>query len=65
VQDGLSPTRLRLLEYAEKRLGAAELAKRLKTREENIAAWKRGGSSIPNTKLLALADLIDELDRRD
>jgi hypothetical protein len=37
----------------------------LKVDESRIKAWMAGGLEIPNTKLLALADLIDEIDKQE
>jgi hypothetical protein len=50
-----------LLEQAAKRLGRTELAKRLNVPEELLEAWIGGNASMPDRKLLALADLIEKL----
>jgi len=50
-----------LLERAAKRLGRAELAKRLNVPESLLAAWIGGNASMPDRKLLVLADLIEKL----
>ncbi len=57
-------TKQRLLEYAVKRLGRDVLAKRLKADEAKVQAWMGGHGVIPDRTLLALADLIDELDTK-
>jgi hypothetical protein len=57
-------SRQRLLEYAAERLGRKELATRLKVDEAHLDAWMLGAMEVPNRKLLALADLIDELDKQ-
>ena len=56
-------TRQRLLEYAAHRLGQDQLAARLKIPEGMLKSWIDGHVEVPNRKLLALADLIDELDK--
>ena len=53
----------RLLQYATERLGMPELAARLKVSEAVIRVWMQGGSAMPNTKRLALADLVHSLTR--
>ena len=54
--------RQRLLGYLIQRLGRAEAANRLKATEDMLEAWHAGHATMPNRKLLVLADLIDELD---
>ena len=53
----------RLLEYAAKRLGRAALAARLKVPEKMVADWIDEGAEMTNSKALALADLVQELNR--
>ena len=54
--------RQRLLEYAAQQIGRAEVAKRLKVPEEKLAGWMAdGGDAMPDSKLGALADLIDSI----
>ena len=54
-------TKQNLLEMAAKRIGRAELAKRLNVPESLLEAWMRGLASMPDRKLLALAELLDQL----
>ena len=53
----------RLLAYAAERLGKGEVAARLNVSVDTVDAWMTGVIAIPNRKLLALADLIDEIDK--
>jgi hypothetical protein len=55
--------RQRLLKYAEERIGRTELALQLKVPEASVEAWIEGAASMPNRKVLVLADLIDSLDQ--
>jgi DNA-binding transcriptional regulator YiaG len=55
-------TKQRLLEYAAQRLGRDVLAARLKVDEPTVQKWIEGQGEMPNRTLLALADLIDEID---
>ena len=55
--------RPRLLKYAEERLGRTELALQLKVSEAAVEAWIQGAATMPNRKVLILADLIDSLDQ--
>jgi DNA-binding transcriptional regulator YiaG len=57
-------TTQRLLEYAAQRLGCDVLAGRLKVSEATVQDWRAGHGVMPNRVLLALADLIDELDNK-
>jgi hypothetical protein len=55
-------TKQRLLEYAARRLGGRkELAGRLKVDESLLAAWMDGHATMPDRKLVILADLIADL----
>jgi hypothetical protein len=54
-------TRLRLLKLAVKRYGRDELAKRLRIGPEQIDDWVNGERTVPNTKILAVIDLLDRL----
>ena len=51
----------RLLKYAAEKLGADELAKRLKVSEDDLLRWMEGRGEIPARKTLALADLVIKL----
>jgi len=53
----------RLLEFAAQRLGRAELAARLKVTEGTLANWMDGSADMTNSKALALADLVQQLNR--
>ena len=55
-------TRQRLITVAVQHFGRDTLARRLKTSPEVIDAWDKGQEPIPNAKLLALIDLLDEMD---
>ncbi|MEA3191745.1 MAG: hypothetical protein QOD26_78 [Betaproteobacteria bacterium] len=46
---------------AANRIGKEELAKRLNCPVSLIDAWMSGHASMPDRKLLMLADLIDKL----
>lgn len=54
-------TKQNLLEMAAKRIGRAELAKRLNIPESLLEAWMGGHASMPDRKLLKLAELLDQL----
>ena len=54
-------TKQNLLRMAAQRLGPAELAKRLNVPESLLTAWMSGHASMPDRKLLILADLLDKL----
>ena len=54
-------TKQGLLAQAAKRLGKAELAKRMNTPESLLEAWMSGHASMPDRKLLALAEILDQL----
>src|SRR3954469_8796422 len=54
-------TRLRLLKLAVKRYGRDDLAKRLRIGPEQLDSWISGERNVPNTKILALIDLLDRL----
>ena len=56
--------RQRLLRYAEERIGRTELALQLKVTEATLEAWLQGAATMPNRKVLILADLIDSLNQR-
>jgi len=53
--------RQRLLELAVRRIGKAELAKRLNSPPHLLDAWVSGHATMPDRKLLDLARIIDEL----
>jgi hypothetical protein len=54
-------TKQNLLRMAAGRLGNAELAKRLNIPESLLQAWIGGHASMPDRKLLRLAELLDQL----
>jgi hypothetical protein len=54
-------TKQNLLRMAAGRLGHAELATRLKIPESLLEAWIGGHASMPDRKLLLLAELLDQL----
>jgi len=55
-------TRQRLVTLAVQHFGAEELAKRLKTSRGVIDSWDKGQQPVPSAKLLALIDLLDDMD---
>jgi len=54
-------TKQNLLRMASARIGQAELAKRLNIPESLLQAWIGGHASMPDRKLLLLAELLDQL----
>ena len=54
-------TRLRLLKLAVKRYGREDLAKRLRIEPDQLDHWISGERAVPNTKILAVIDLLDRL----
>ena len=46
---------------AAARVGRADLAQRLSVQESLLEAWMQGVASMPDAKLRALAELIQEL----
>ena len=54
-------TKQNLLAMAAERIGREELARRLNVPETLLAAWMGGHASMPDRKLLLLAQIIDEL----
>jgi hypothetical protein len=44
-----------------KQVMAADLAKRLRIGPEQLDSWISGERHVPNTKILALIDLLDRL----
>ena len=54
-------TKQRMLEQAAKHLGRERLAARLNVPQTLLQAWIDGHASMPERKLLALADLLEEL----
>ena len=57
----LADTKLQLLRQAAKLVGNEELAKRLNVPLTLLEAWLRGLATMPDRKLLTLADLLDKL----
>jgi len=56
-------TKQRLLREAAKVVGKEELAAQLRVPQELLDAWMRGLATMPDRKLLALADLLDRFGR--
>lgn len=54
-------TKQNLLRMAASRMGNADLAERLKVPESLLQAWISGHASMPDRKLLLLAELLDAL----
>jgi hypothetical protein len=54
-------TRARLLKLAVRRYGREDLAKRLRVGPEQLDDWITGERAVPNTKILAVIDLLDRL----
>ena len=52
-------TKQRLLREAAQLMGQLELAQRLKVSESQLAGWIQGETTMPDRKLLALADVLD------
>jgi hypothetical protein len=57
----MSDTKLQLLRQAAKLVGNEELAKRLNVPLTLLEAWLHGLATMPDRKLLPLADLLDKL----
>jgi hypothetical protein len=51
-----------LLSMAAQRLGRENLATRLDSSDSLLTAWMSGRASMPDSKFLTLAALVDELD---
>jgi hypothetical protein len=58
-------TKQRLLKEAVKLLGKDELAAQLRVPQQLLDAWVRGLATMPDRKLLQLADLLDRFGRRE
>jgi hypothetical protein len=56
-------TKQRLLKEAARVVGKEELAAQLRVPPELLDAWMRGLATMPDRKLLALADLLDRFGR--
>jgi len=54
-------TKQNLLEMAAERIGREELARRLNVPHTLLVAWMGGHASMPDRKLLLLAEIIDQL----
>ena len=54
-------TKQNLLAAAAERIGRADLAKRLSVPESLLEAWMHGQASMPDRKLLVLAELLETL----
>ena len=59
----IDDARKRLLIYAVDRLGRDETAKRLNTTVGSLNAWMEGTTEPPNRAVLALADLVYEMQK--
>jgi len=59
----IDDARKRLLIYAVDRLGRDETAKRLNTTVAGLDAWVQGTTEPPNRAVLALADLVYEMQK--
>ena len=57
-----NPLVARAVEIAEKRLGFAELSRRLNAPDATIRAWRFGQETMPTKKFLDLVDILTELD---
>ena len=53
----------RLLKEAAKLIGEEELARRLAVPSWLLVAWIEGAATMPDRKLLALAEVLDEFGR--
>ena len=56
-------TKQELLRKAIQRIGLTEVAFALKSPPELVSAWMSGHASMPDRKLLMLADFLDNLGR--
>jgi len=54
-------TKQNLLRMAAERMGPPELAKRMNVPQSLLDAWMGGHASMPDRKLLLLAELLDQL----
>jgi hypothetical protein len=59
----LDEARKRLLVYAVDRLGREEAAKRLSTDVVSLQAWIKGTTEPPSHAVMALADVVHELQK--
>ena len=57
-----NPLIARALEIAEKRLGIAELSRRLQVPDTTVRAWRFGHETMQAKKFLELVDILTELD---
>jgi hypothetical protein len=56
-------TKVRLLREAVKLVGIDEVAQRLRTPANVVDLWTRGLATMPDRKVLLLADLLDRFGR--
>jgi len=56
-------TKVRLLREAVKLVGIDEVAQRLRTPANVVELWTRGLATMPDRKVLPLADLLDQFGR--
>ena len=59
----IEDARKRLLIYAVDRLGRDETARRLSTSVSSLNGWMDGTTEPPNRAILALADLVYEMQK--
>ncbi|HET7366132.1 MAG TPA: hypothetical protein VFJ70_21360 [Burkholderiales bacterium] len=52
------PSRQLIVEQAEKLLGRKQLAKGLQVSEDEIRSWRDGKTSLSDSQLLKLSDLL-------
>ena len=57
----MADSKLRLLAPGRQDRGEAELARKLNVPESLLEAWLRGLATIPDRKMLPLADLLEKL----
>jgi DNA-binding transcriptional regulator YiaG len=60
----ITATKQRLLERATKLLGHDELARRLNVPTALLKAWMRGDTTMPDSQLLNLARVMDDLSQK-
>jgi DNA-binding transcriptional regulator YiaG len=57
-----NPLVARAIEIAERRLGIAELSRRLNVPDDTVRAWRFGQETMSTKKFLELVDILTELD---
>jgi transcriptional regulator with XRE-family HTH domain len=58
-------TKQRLLQQAAKLVGREELAARLRVPINLLEAWLQGSASMPDRKLVQLAEVLDQFGRAE